>query len=157
MKRLQFSNSFNAVDPQRLRLARTLLPFRAACRQHLVAQHLHINRSFATVNNGPKLPFEATCASVTPLYERLVANLKTVKRVLDNEPLTLAEKILYSHLTDAEESLAAGKGNIRGQSYLKLNPDRVAMQGISALRSGKLTRRCQCTNGYPPVYGEWIG
>ena len=89
----------------------------------------NLNRSLATVSNGPKLPFDATCASVTPPFEKLVANLRTVKRVLDNEPLTLAEKILYSHLADVEESLVAGKGNIRGKSYLKLNPDRVAMQG----------------------------
>ena len=91
--------------------------------------HQQFNRSLATVANGPKLPFDTTCSSVTPPYAKLVSNLKTVKRVLDNEPLTLAEKILYSHLTDAEESLVAGKRNIRGQSYLKLNPDRVAMQG----------------------------
>jgi homoaconitase len=95
-----------------------------------------LNRSLATVANGPKLPFEATCASVTPPYGKLIANLKTVKRILDNEPLTLAEKILYSHLADAEESLAAGTGNIRGQSYLKLNPDRVAMQGSPRLGKG---------------------
>ena len=86
-------------------------------------------RGLATVVNRPKLPFDETCSSVTPPYSKLVSNLKTVKHILDNEPLTLAEKILYSHLDNAEESLAAGKGNIRGQSYLKLNPDRVAMQG----------------------------
>jgi len=94
-----------------------------------------LNRRFATIVNSPKLPFDATCSSVTPPYTKLVSNLKTVKRVLDNEPLTLAEKILYSHLTDVEESLAAGKGNIRGQSYLKLSPDRVAMQGYSCTRN----------------------
>jgi len=100
---------------------------------HVARQrHSLTRRDFATVANTPKLPFEANCASVTPPYEKLVKNLKTVRKVLDNEPLTLAEKILYSHLADAEESLAAGKGNIRGQSYLKLNPDRVAMQGITS-------------------------
>lgn len=88
-----------------------------------------LNRTLATVAGRPKLPFEATCASVTPPYQKLVGNLRIVKQALNNEPLTLAEKILYSHLADAEESLAAGRGNIRGQSYLKLNPDRVAMQG----------------------------
>ena len=88
-------------------------------------------RNLATVVSPPKLPFDATCASVTPPYTKLVSNLENVKRILDNEPLTLAEKILYSHLTNANESLAAGKGKIRGQSYLKLNPDRVAMQGYT--------------------------
>ena len=61
-----------------------------------------------------------------------------MNRILDNEPLTLAEKILYSHLDNAEESLAAGKGNIRGQSYLKLKPDRVAMQGTIYWLEGKV-------------------
>jgi homoaconitase len=110
----------------------------------------------ATVATPPKLPFDASCSSVTPPYAKLVSNLKTVKKVLDQEPLTLAEKILYSHLTNVEESLAAGKGNIRGQSYLKLNPDRVAMQGNPAINKAK-NNRCQCTDGDPAIYGQWVG
>lgn len=49
--------------------------------------------------------------------------------------LTLAEKILYSHLDNAEESLLTntnGGRNIRGTANLKLKPDRVAMQDASA-------------------------
>ena len=103
-----------------------------ARRQQQSIYRLSLNRKLATVINPPKLPFDTTCASVTPPYKTLVSNLETVKQVLDNEPLTLAEKILYSHLANAEESLADGKGNIRGKSYLKLNPDRVAMQGLIA-------------------------
>ena len=98
-------------------------------RIRLLTSRQHLGRNLATASSAPKLPFEASCASVTPPYQKLVSNLKKVKRLLDNEPLTLAEKILYSHLADAQESLAAGRGEIRGQSYLKLNPDRVAMQG----------------------------
>ncbi len=49
--------------------------------------------------------------------------------------LTLAEKILYSHLDSVEESLLSitqdGK-EIRGHATLKLKPDRVAMQDASA-------------------------
>jgi len=97
-------------------------------RQKISYSHT-LARALATVSNAPKLPFEVNCESVTPPYGKLVANLQTVKEILDNEPLTLAEKILYSHLADANESLSVGKGNIRGQAYLKLNPDRVAMQG----------------------------
>lgn len=53
--------------------------------------------------------------------------------MLNDKPLTLAEKILYSHLVNPEESLAAGDvSKIRGLEYLKLNPDRVAMQDASA-------------------------
>lgn len=47
--------------------------------------------------------------------------------------MTLAEKILYSHLSDVEESLLSnGGGDIRGKASLKLNPDRVNMQDASA-------------------------
>ena len=37
--------------------------------------------------------------------------------------MTLSEKILYSHLDEPEKAEI-----IRGQSYLRLRPDRVAMQ-----------------------------
>ncbi|ODV80128.1 aconitate hydratase [Suhomyces tanzawaensis NRRL Y-17324] len=73
--------------------------------------------------------------SRTPPYAKLIQNLNTVKKIVDNKPLTLAEKILYSHLVSPEESLASSNGqlsNIRGEVYLKLNPDRVAMQDASA-------------------------
>lgn len=40
--------------------------------------------------------------------------------------LTLAEKILYSHVHTPIKSV------VRGETYLKLNPDRVAMQDASA-------------------------
>ncbi|RKP34277.1 aconitase family-domain-containing protein, partial [Dimargaris cristalligena] len=43
-------------------------------------------------------------------------------------PLTLAEKILYSHLADPQGTELPE----RGVSYLKLQPDRVAMQDASA-------------------------
>lgn len=46
--------------------------------------------------------------------------------------LTLAEKILYSHLESPEESLGGLGANIRGEAYLKLKVDRVAMQDASA-------------------------
>merc|ERR1711970_768523 len=59
-------------------------------------------------------------------YEKLNKNLDVVKRRLDR-PLTLSEKILYSHLDDP-----AHQDIERGVSYLKLRPDRVAMQDATA-------------------------
>lgn len=59
-------------------------------------------------------------------YEKLVKNLEVVKGRL-NRPLTLSEKVLYSHLDDP-----AGQDIVRGQSYLRLRPDRVAMQDATA-------------------------
>lgn len=49
--------------------------------------------------------------------------------------MTFAEKVLYSHLSDPEESLLSNTQNgrnIRGNATLKLSPDRVAMQDASA-------------------------
>jgi len=47
-------------------------------------------------------------------------------------PLTLAEKILYSHIDNPEETFSATGQSVRGNAYLKLKPDRVAMQDASA-------------------------
>jgi len=59
-------------------------------------------------------------------YEKLVKNLDVVKGRL-NRPLTLSEKVLYSHLDDP-----ANQDIVRGESYLRLRPDRVAMQDATA-------------------------
>ncbi|KAL5120512.1 aconitate hydratase [Pleosporales sp. CAS-2024a] len=75
-------------------------------------------------------------SSRTPPYPKLLARLAEVRRVLgSSRHLTLAEKILYAHLENPEESLLSGTNNgsdIRGQANLKLKPDRVAMQDASA-------------------------
>lgn len=55
--------------------------------------------------------------------ERVPAARKLVGR-----PLTLTEKILYSHLWDALPSTAY----VRGESYVDFGPDRVAMQDATA-------------------------
>lgn len=59
-------------------------------------------------------------------YEGMKERLKVVTGRL-KRPLTLAEKILYSHLADPANAEIK-----RGVSYLKLNPDRVAMQDATA-------------------------
>lgn len=74
---------------------------------------------------------EKDCSSITPPYPKLLQKLERVRKLLNNRPLTLAEKILYSHLVDPEKSLSRG-GNIRGEAYLQLSPQRVAMQDASA-------------------------
>ncbi|WRT70920.1 aconitate hydratase, mitochondrial [Kwoniella shivajii] len=72
------------------------------------------------------------CTSITPPYPRLLKTLDEVRNVLPKgAKLTLAEKILYAHLRNPEESLGGG-GKVRGERYLKLRPDRVAMQDASA-------------------------
>ena len=66
--------------------------------------------------------------TVDSIYAAIDANLRVVRRKLGGKPLTLAEKIVYGHLDDAEGSPAPE----RGVSYLKLRPDRVAMQDATA-------------------------
>lgn len=81
-------------------------------------------RTFATPSSLPV----KDCTTITPPYPRLLKTLDDVRRVLPKgSKLTLAEKILYSHLRNPEESLGGG-GKVRGERYLKLRPDRVAMQ-----------------------------
>lgn len=55
--------------------------------------------------------------------ERIAAARKVV-----NRPLTLAEKILYTHLWDG----SATEAYERGESYVNFSPDRVAMQDATA-------------------------
>lgn len=74
---------------------------------------------------------EKDCSSITPPYPQLQAKLNTVREILGGRPLTLAEKILYSHIHNPKEALADGK-IVRGETYLQLNPERVAMQDASA-------------------------
>ena len=49
-------------------------------------------------------------------------------RAAVNKPLTLAEKILYTHLWEGKSSGA----HVRGESYVDFAPDRVAMQDATA-------------------------
>ncbi|KAK6623871.1 aconitate hydratase [Polyplax serrata] len=59
-------------------------------------------------------------------YKQMLSKLETVKKRL-HRPLTLSEKVLYSHLDDPNSQEI-----IRGESYLRLRPDRVAMQDATA-------------------------
>lgn len=59
-------------------------------------------------------------------YEKLDKNINIVRKRLDR-PLTLAEKIVYGHLDDPVK-----QDIVRGKTYLRLRPDRVAMQDATA-------------------------
>ncbi len=59
-------------------------------------------------------------------YPKMEDNLKIVRDRLQ-QPMTLAEKIVYGHLDNPKE-----QDIVRGQSYLKLRPDRVACQDATA-------------------------
>jgi len=57
-----------------------------------------------------------------------IAQKVEIARKLVGRPLTLTEKILYTHLSDENEPGPYG----RGKSYVNFNPDRVAMQDATA-------------------------
>ena len=68
---------------------------------------------------------DSTPEFVTAAYRKMERNLEVVRSRL-NRPLTLAEKVLLGHLDDpAEAELAPG------QSYIMVNPDRVAHQDVT--------------------------
>ena len=64
---------------------------------------------------------------IKAVYARMDERIAAARKVV-NRPLTLTEKILYSHLT-AGNAVAAYN---RGKDYVDFNPDRVAMQDATA-------------------------
>lgn len=69
---------------------------------------------------------ETTPEMVQEVYKKTGERLKTIRARL-NRPLTLAEKILFGHLDDPQNQEL-----VRGESFLLLRPDRVAMQDATA-------------------------
>lgn len=67
---------------------------------------------------------EPTREVVSGLYQTLDRHLNIVRQSVDR-PLTLAEKILLSHLDDPTKT-----DLVRGESYVLLRPDRVILQDV---------------------------
>ena len=61
------------------------------------------------------------------VYAAMPERVKNARDIL-GRPLTLSEKILYSHLYDGD----AFKPYSRGEDYVNFAPDRVAMQDATA-------------------------
>jgi len=64
---------------------------------------------------------------IKAVYARMDERINAARKVV-NRPLTLSEKILYTHLTEGNASTAFE----RGKSYVDFAPDRVAMQDATA-------------------------
>ncbi|MEK7681758.1 MAG: hypothetical protein AAB369_02900, partial [Chloroflexota bacterium] len=77
-------------------------------------------------NGGGAPAIESTPEFVERAYQRMEKNLDIVRKRL-GRPMTLAEKVLYSHLDDPQSAEM-----VPGKSYLLLRPDRVAMQDATA-------------------------
>ncbi len=83
-----------------------------------------VSGSTAKSTSAPKI--ETSPELVQKTYATLEKNLKIMRQRL-GRPMTLAEKILYGHLDDPQKQEI-----IRGESFLNLRPDRVAMQDATA-------------------------
>ena len=64
---------------------------------------------------------------IKALYAKFPERIAAARKVV-NKPLTLTEKILYTHLAEGD----AAKAYSRGVDYVDFNPDRVAMQDATA-------------------------
>ena len=64
---------------------------------------------------------------IKSIYANYAQKVDTIKKIV-NRPLTLTEKILYSHLDSEMES----REYSRGKDYVNFRPDRVAMQDATA-------------------------
>jgi aconitate hydratase len=63
---------------------------------------------------------------IQKVYQKMPSKLQHARSIL-KKPLTLTEKILYTHLTDVLEEPA-----VRNETYTDFAPDRVAMQDATA-------------------------
>jgi aconitate hydratase len=61
------------------------------------------------------------------VYERMPGKIEKIRQLI-GRPLSLTEKILYSHLDQPD----IRKAFTRGVDYVDFNPDRVAMQDATA-------------------------
>ena len=64
---------------------------------------------------------------IKAVYDRIPGRVDAARKVV-GRPLTLAEKVLYSHLSQGD----ATEVHTRGTSYVDFDPDRVAMQDATA-------------------------
>ena len=64
---------------------------------------------------------------IEEVYTRMAARIEAARKVV-GRPLTLAEKILYTHLWAGN----ADRAFRRGEDYVEFSPDRVAMQDATA-------------------------
>lgn len=90
------------------------------------AVEMQARQFHASCYTASKVALSKFDSNVFMPYEKLSCNLKIVSDRL-GRPLTLSEKVLYSHLDDPKNQEIE-----RGTSYLRLRPDRVAMQDATA-------------------------
>ncbi len=75
------------------------------------------NLATAAATSFAKVPMSVHENDKFVKYDWMAKNLDTVRKHMKG-PLTLTEKIVYSHLDNADDA----KTIVRGKSYLKLRP-----------------------------------
>ncbi len=88
-----------------------------------LTNHFHIYLRFILKEHSMTFDFQM----IKDSYQALPGKISAIRNIL-SRPLTLTEKILYSHLYD-EKNLQAFA---RGEDYVDFKPDRVAMQDATA-------------------------
>lgn len=96
------------------------------CSPKLLQQCFHVSSRCMSTAASKKVAISHFDPETYLPYEKLEGNLKIVKDRLGRS-LTMSEKVLYSHIDDP-----INQDVERGSSYLKLRPDRVAMQDATA-------------------------
>lgn len=86
------------------------------------------NEAYSVIADIEKVPMSRMENDVfmNECYKSIEDRLSVIRKRL-NRPLTLAEKVVYGHLDDPQHQDIQ-----RGLSYLRLRPDRVAMQDATA-------------------------
>jgi aconitate hydratase len=81
---------------------------------------------FTNLIKDKGLKMAANFEMIRNRYENFKNNLDEVKNLL-NRPMTYTEKVLYTHLWEKPKNEYS-----RGNDYVELSPDRVAMQDATA-------------------------
>ena len=94
----------------------------AVYKNHKDLQSMNTHPSGKIATQGA---IETTAQMLSCIYKRSRHKLAQVRKQ-HSTPLTLTEKILFAHLNDPQKQQA------RGEGFLSLEPDRVAMQDVTA-------------------------
>jgi aconitate hydratase len=97
--------------------------------RRMICNRTHTIRSLATF--APRIPISPLNLDTTLDYDRQISQLEAVKYG-SRRPLTLTEKILYSHLYTSPEHAWNLDKIRRGETLLHLRPDRVACHDATA-------------------------
>ncbi len=80
---------------------------------------------FAHIKKKTTMTFDIEM--IKEVYNNFTSRIENIKKIV-NRPLTVSEKILYTHLWEKETN----KAYVRGEDYVDFAPDRIACQDATA-------------------------